>query len=97
MNAHLEIGMSALRSMLPHHPASIRIMFVFVVAVLASLPIGGHAATLQAIVLAPTTEGSGNASLAVELAFDVSENPANCQINGTVTTTDAAATSPQGT
>ena len=55
------------------------------------LPIGGHAATLRAILLAPVTEGGPGATVAVQLAFDVSENPANCQIDGTLSTTDGNA------
>ena len=66
-------------------------MFIFVVArycIAADRRPRGDAASDSS---RADDRGSGNASLAVELAFDVSENPANCQINGTVTTQDGNA------
>src|SRR5512139_1302809 len=65
-------------------------LFLFAMCV-ALLPIEGRAATLQAVVLGPVTEGGSGASVAVQLAFDVAENPANCQISGTLTTQDGGA------
>ncbi len=72
--------------------SAVRIGSVLLAMCLAMLPVDGRAATLQAIVLAPATEGGSGASIAVQLAFDVSENPATCQIDGTLTTQDGSAT-----
>ncbi len=54
----------------------------------ACLPVAGYGATLSTVLLAPVTEGGTSATVAVELAFDVSENPATCQIDGTLSTSD---------
>ncbi len=59
-----------------------------VIALAACLPLDGHAATLSTVVLTPGTEGSTNATVAVQLAYDVGENPAPCQVDGTLSTQD---------
>ena len=61
------------------------------IVITVCLQLDGNAATLTAVVLAPVTEGGPAATVAVQLAFDVGENPANCQVDGTLSTADVDA------
>lgn len=91
MNAFIERGAEHMRRGDPGRRSPLRLGSLLLALVLAMLSEGGRAATLQPVVLAPAKEGGSDASIAVQLAFDVSENPATCQINGTLTTKDGSA------
>jgi|GEM_PF-1625611 len=58
----------------------------------ASTPIDVNAATLATTLISTqVTEGGPDATVAVQLAFDVSENPATCQVTGTLSTQTGSA------
>ncbi len=65
-----------------------QIATIVIALITVCLQVDGNAATLTAVVLAPVTEGGPGATVAVQLAFDVGENPANCQVDGTLSTAD---------
>ena len=68
-----------------------RIAAILCMLLAAATPMCGHAATLTTFVATQVTEGGPDATVAVQLAFDVGENPASCQVSGALATQPGSA------